>query len=269
MRFSSTTLRAGHGSTASYAAAAVLLALPAAVASAAPLTNGNFEAAGGGADNTTTTFPNWTESNGNAAVRASAPLGGSGTSALLTGNGGTLGTLSQAVTPLTNTFDFSFDFAAVNPGGASPSTNDRALQLLLTGSNGAQINLIIIRGSSPSVGSVQVFGGSFQSIASQADQVDFSPSLANPVLNTLRLAGSIGGGYTITTNGVTSGAVTFYQGSSSASTPTDFATVNFTTVNAATVNYVVDNVALTPEPASAGVFAAVMAGGLLRRRRRR
>lgn len=246
--------------------AAVLL-LPAAFAAAAPLTNGNFEAATN-ADSATNTFPSWTESTGNAAIKATTALAGS-TSALLTGTNGTVGTMSQAVDPLTSSFDLSFSFAAVDPGGASASTSNRSLQLLLTGSNGAQINLIITRGSSTSFGSVQIFGPSaFNAIASQADKVNFSTSLASPVVNTLRLTGTVGGNYTVTTNGTASGPVNFYQ-AGTASTPTDFTTVNFTTVNAATVNYVVDNVVLTPEPAAAGLLAAAAAAGGLARRRPR
>ncbi|HEX8914558.1 MAG TPA: PEP-CTERM sorting domain-containing protein [Humisphaera sp.] len=247
-------------------AAVAALLLPACPASAAVLTNGNFEAPTG-TDSSTTTFPSWGESTGAAAIRATTALSGS-TSALLTGTNGTVGTLSQTVDPITGTFDLSFSFAAVNPGGATAGTSDRALQLLLTGSNGAQINLIVIRGSSSAVGSVQIYNGSFQSIASQVDKVNFSTSLDSPVVNTLRLTGSVGGGYTVATNGTQSGAVSYYQGGT-APLPTDFKTVNFTTVNAATVNYVVDNVTLVPEPAGAGLLAAAAAGGLAVRRRRR
>jgi hypothetical protein len=252
------------------AAAALLLVVTASPsASAAPLANGTFESAPN-ADNSTNTFASWGESTGNAAIKATGTSALAGTtSALLTGAtaGGTIGTLSQTVDPITGGFNLGFTFAAVNPAGASPSTNDRALQLLLTGSNGAQINLIVIRGSSASTGSVQVFGGSFQPLASQADKVNFSTSLTSPVLNTITLAGAVGGEYTISTNGNTSGPVTFYQ-AGTAATPTNFTTLNFTTVNATTQNYTVDNVTLTPEPSSALLLAA---GGLLlgaRRRRR-
>jgi len=252
------------------AAAAVLApAAWASFASAAPLTNGNFEAATN-ADSATNTFPGWTETAaanaGNTAIRATTPLNGT-TSALLTGTSNQIGTLSQAVDPITGSFFLSYNFAGVDPGGAG--TGFRSHQLLLTGANGGQINLIVIRGSTTSTGSVQVFSttaNAFQALTNLNDKVNFSSSLASPVSNTLTITGTVGGNYTVSVNGTSAAPVSFYQGTSN---PADFTNVNFTTVNAATVNYVVDNVALTPEPGTVGLLAAATGVCLLRRRRRR
>lgn len=275
-RFDRLGRRGGRAARAAGAAAAAVL-LPGAWAAAAPLTNGNFEA-GTNADNSTNTFLNWAENaagtavnSGNVAVRATTALAGS-TSARLTGTGGQagtqIGTLSQTVDPISGAFNLSFALAAVDPGGATPSTANRSFQLLLTGANGAQINLIVIRGSSTSVGTVQLFGTAFTTPTNLADRINFSTSLASPVVNTLTLAGTVGGSYTVTANGTTSAPVSLYQ-AGTAATPTDFTSVNFTTVNAATVGYVVDNVAFVPEPASAGLLGAVALAGLTRRTARR
>jgi hypothetical protein len=51
---------------------------------------------------------------------------------------------------------------------------------------------------------VQLFGTSFNTPTNLADSVDFSTSLASPDLNTLRIAGTVGGSYTVTVNGVAS-----------------------------------------------------------------
>jgi hypothetical protein len=257
---------------AAAAAALVGLSLVNSGASGAILTNGNFESAPN-ADSATNTFSNWGESAptgavtpGNAAVKAVTALSGS-TSALLTGTSNQVGTLSQTVDPISSsgTFDMSFNLAAVDPGGAG--TGFRSFQLLLTGSNNGQINLIVTRGSTTSVGSVQLFSTSanaFQAIGPLADKINFSTSLSSPVVNTISISGTPGGNYTVTANGTPSGTVNFYQGSSN---PTDFNSVNFTTVNAATVNYVVDNVTLAPEPASFGLMGLAAIGLLSRRRR--
>lgn len=233
-------------------------------AQASLLTNGNFEAAGN-ADSATNTFPGWNETTtattnqGNVAVRAVTALGGT-TSARLTGAGNTIGNLTQNISPMTGPFSLSFDFAAVDPGAAGNA--NRSLQLLLSGTGG-QINLIVIRGSNSSVGSVQLFGTSFNAIVSQADRINYSSSLDTPVMNNITITGTVGGSYTINTNGLESGPVSFYQ----TGAPSNFNAVTFTTTNSNTLNYVVDNVSLVPEPASAGVLAIAGVTALARRRR--
>lgn len=254
---------------AAVTAPAAWASLGASSASAAPLSNGNFEAATN-ADTATNTFPGWTESAtanaGNTAVKATTALSGL-TSAQLTGTSGQIGTLNQTVDPITGSFNLTYTFAGVDPGGAG--TGFRSHQLLLTGTNFGQINLIVIRGSTTSIGSVQVFSttaNAFQSLTNLVDKVNFSPSLAAPVSNTVNITGTVGGAYTVTVNGTSAAAAsTFYQGTN----PTDFNNVQFTTVNSTTANYVVDNVTLTPEPAAAGLLGVGAAAGLLRRRRQR
>jgi hypothetical protein len=227
---------------------------------AAPLTNGDFEAALG-TDSSTSTFPNWTESNGNMAIAAPTPLSGTHSAQLV---GTAAGSMLQNPTAISGIYSLTAKFAAVDPGG-----NANRVMNLIYGQLGIgnQVNLRVIQGttSPTTLGSLQVFDtaiNNWQTILPNA--VPFSTSLATPTVNSLSIDGTVGGSYTVKVGAATSASVSFYQNAP----PTSIGRVEFHTDNGTNGTYVVDDVTLTPEPGSVMIMSVLGGAALLARRRR-
>src|SRR3954468_3521006 len=188
-----------------WGAPVVLLASVA--AQAAPLTNGDFEGTLG-IDSSTSTFANWSESNGNTAIAAPTPLSGSHSAQLV---GTAAGSMFQNPTAINGVYSITARFAGVNPGGSAA----RVMNLIYGQSgSGSQVNMRVIEGttSPTTLGSLQVFDTSinnWQTILPNA--VPFSTSLSTPTVNALSIDGTAGGAYTVKVNAATSASVSYYQ----------------------------------------------------------
>ncbi len=240
---------------------APVILLTTVAAHAAPLTNGNFEAALG-VDSATSTFASWTETNGNTAIAAPTPLSGSHSAQLV---GTAAGLMSQNPTAITGTYSLTASFAATDPGGSAARVMNLIYGQLGAGS---QINLRVIEGttSPTTLGSLQVFDttiNNWQTILPNA--VPFSTSLSTPTVNSLSIDGTVGGAYTVKVGAASSASVSYYQNGAFAS----IGRVEFHTDNGVNGTYVVDDVTLTPEPCSMTVMSILGGAALLGRRRRR
>jgi hypothetical protein len=235
--------------------------LACAAAHAAPLTNGDFEGTLG-IDSSTSTFANWSESNGNTAIAAPTPLSGSQSAQLV---GSAAGSMFQTPTAISGVYSITAKFAGVDPGGSAA----RVMNLIYGQSGaGSQVNLRVIEGttSPTTLGSLQVFDTSFNNWRTLLpDAVPFSTSLSTPTVNTLSIDGTAGGAYTVKVNAATSASVSYYQNGA----PASIGRIEFHTDNGTNGTYVVDDVTLAPEPGSIVMLGVMGGAGLLARRRRR
>src|SRR5258706_8999084 len=239
---------------------APLVLLSSVGAYAAPLTNGDFEGTLG-TDTSTSTFANWSESNGNTAISAPTPLSGSHSAQLV---GTAAGSMFQNPTAISGVYSITAKFAGVDPGGSAARVMNLIYGQLGIGN---QVNLRVIEGttSPTTLGSLQVFDTTINNWRTLLpDAVPFSTSLSTPTVNSLSIDGTVGGAYTVKVNGVSSASVSYYQNGAFAS----IGRVEFHTDNGVNGTYVVDDVTLTPEPGSLMIVGILGSAGLLVRRRR-
>lgn len=267
-----------HRRTVGAWAAGAVVALAAATAGEARaelLTNGDFEDYTDNASSTS--FPGWTEASsvdggsarGTVAVLAASPLSG-GRSALLTASTTAGGVMRQSIADPLTTFTFRTDFAMTDPGGET----NRGFNILMRqgGNSSAQINLRVVDLNADGDGDVQVYNDVLDRFElAVPDAVDFSAALSSPVANTLSVTGDFSSAnpaerfYTVTANGVVSGNLSFYQGST---TMADLSIVGYQSNQSGQASFVVDNASLVPEPSSALAVGSLGLAALARRRRR-
>jgi hypothetical protein len=220
-------------------------------ASGAFISNGDLESLGPG---TPTLFESWTNSAG--ATLASQAISGNNSARIaLNTDGNALNQNANDPHETLKLFDLSFDFAVRDPGAPA---NARSMQLNMRtepGLNVRQINMIVVRGSVPGMGSVRVFDGTaFQTAL--ADVVHFSPNETDLEVNHVTVTGDFSAAplYSITVNGTTSANLSFFQGGAPAP-GTPLRQISFQSGNVAAGAWaVVDNIVLVPEPASLGLL---------------
>ncbi|WAC18050.1 PEP-CTERM sorting domain-containing protein [Luteolibacter sp. SL250] len=241
---------------------------------AAVLVNGDFEISGAG----NPTFTGWNEVSNDTAVDSkgsSAIIGGahlSGTTSVemvaLAANGGAI---RQTVPTALSQFTVSLDFAALSPDAAADvSTRYFSMQL----KHGAvtsvtQINLRVAKS-----GQLQAYdGASWQAVGSlvAAFSVDTGTAGAwggeTVVTNSLTITGDYTGAptYSVNLNGTTVSGLNYFQGGAPATGTNTLNSVSFYG-GAAAKNFLVDNVAVVPEPATGCLVSAAGLGLFIRRR---
>lgn len=235
-------------------AAAILFAIGTS-AQAQFLSNGDLETAGG-----TSLFDSW--SNNAGVTLASQPIGGDSSARISLNTANTGNALNQNLTDPGNSlsqYSISFDFATSNPG----SSTARAMQLNLRtvpGVEGGNINMRIVAGSVAGMGTIDVFGGGWQTVLPNVVNFSTSETGSGFLINSLTLDADYSAAtpsYIITANGNSSGTLSFFQNSAPAQGDT-LKQVSFQSGNIAAGAWsVVDNIAVVavPEPGVLSLFA--------------
>lgn len=223
------------------------------------LVNGDFETPG-----STSIFDSW--SNNAGVTVAAQSISGSASARIAVSSANTGNALNQNLTDPGNSlsqYSISFDFAVSDPG----SSTSRAMQLNLRtvpGSEGGNINMRVVTGSTPGMGTIQVFQGTWNTVLANAVNFSTAETGSGFLANSLTLDGNYSEAtpsYVITANGNSSGTLSYFQNSAPAQ-GTTLKQVSFQSGNIAAGAWsVVDNVTVVavPEPGTLGLFAL---GGL-------
>jgi hypothetical protein len=232
-------------------------------ANAQYLSNGDFESTEG-------TFQSWTFNGG--VSEATQPISGNHSARIVANSGNTGNALNQNLVDPSNSlfaYQLSFDFAVSDPGSAS----SRSLQLNLRsvpGSDTGNINLRVVRGSAAGIGTVQVFGGTWQTALVDAINFSTEQTGAGFILNSMTIFGDYSETpfYTISVNGVDSANLSSFQTAAPAADAT-LKQISFQSGNLVAGSWsVVDNVTVTvvPEPATLTLVGVGLLAILGRRR---